>query len=211
MDSNVVTPPQEGPLPKEAVYYRNGFRVMMRLANVQAAIILVMICVFAFYVNTKENHDRFFAETGEGRIIEIDALDLPNMGKMAIGNWVSLAAGQIMTFGFNDIDERFALSQKNFTPQGWESFRKAILKSELIDKVLEAQQIITTVPAAPPVLAQEGIVNGNYSWTFDMPLLITFRSGGVKTSRSLSVRMVVEMIPTPENPNGIGISEWYLN
>ena len=195
---------------EEDHYYRSGFRTMSRLVNIQLLIILALVFTLAFYVNKKEDRNRYFAETSEGKRMQMVALPLPNMGKAALANWASLAASQIMTFGFNDIDERFALSRANFTQQGWENFRKAMTASGLIDDVIKAQQIVTSVPEDPPILLQEGLVNGKYRWVFDTPLLITFRSGGVKTSRDKTVHMVLERIPTRDNPNGVGIAEWYI-
>ncbi|MCE9507191.1 MAG: DotI/IcmL/TraM family protein [Alphaproteobacteria bacterium] len=191
-------------------YYRDGFRNMLWIANIQVLIILALAAFFTFYVKTSKNEDRFFAEAAEGRQMQVEGLDLPNMGKMALTNWVAQAATQIMTFGFNDIDQQFAVSQLNFTAPGWESFYKAMTASKLIENVIEAQQIVTSVPLSPPILLQEGLIEGKYSWVFEMQMLITFRSGGVKQVNTKRVRVVVERVPTSDNPNGIGIGKWFI-
>ena len=191
-------------------YYLNGFHKIIWMANIQAIIILVLAAFLAFYVKTAKNNDGFFAETLEGRTMPMVGLELPNMGKIALANWVEEAATQIMTFGFNDIDQRFALSHLNFTPRGWKSFHEAMSNSGLIENVMNAQQIITSVPQSPAILLREGIIMGKYSWAFEMKLLITFRSGGVKQAYTRSVRVVVERVPTRDNPVGIGIGEWYI-
>jgi intracellular multiplication protein IcmL len=191
-------------------YYRDGFRNMLWIANIQAVIVLVLVIFFAFYVKTAKNEDRFFAEAHDGGEMQMEGLELPNMGKTALSNWVAQAATQIMTFGFNDIDQQFAVSQRNFTAQGWESFYKAMAASKLIENVISAQQIVTSVPESMPILTQEGLIKGKYSWVFDMQMLITFRSGGVKQVNTKRVRVVVERVPTSDNPEGIGIGEWYI-
>jgi hypothetical protein len=161
-------------------------------------------------VKTAKNHDRFFAETVEGRQMQVAGLALPNMGKVALTNWVSQATTQIMTFGFNDIDQRFDLSRRNFSEDGWKSFQTAMLDSGLVDSVIKLQQIITAVPQAPPTIIKEGLIRGKYRWVFEMPMLITFRSGGAKQASVKNVRVVLEQVPTRDNPNGIGIGEWYI-
>lgn len=191
-------------------YYRDGFHNMLRIANIEAVVILAMSFFLAFLIFTAKDKDRFFAETLEGRRMQMAGLPLPNMGSIAITSWVSGAATQIMTFGFNDIDERFSESRGNFTAQGWESFRKAMMVSGLVDEIIKSQQIITSAPSGPVVLVSEGLVKSKYRWTFDVPLLITFRSGSVKLSRFKTARVVVETIPTRENPTGVGIAEWYI-
>ena len=208
MDRNIM--PDE-PAAEKNDYYRDGFHVMSRIVNIQVVVILALVSIFAFYLNTKEKGDRYFAETSEGRQMQMAGLRLPNMGRMALTAWAAQAASQIMTFGFNDVDERFALSHLNFTPSGWESFSKAMVASKLVETMVNTQQILTSVPESPPTLTQEGLINGRYTWSFDVPLLITFHAGEAKVSRQKTVHMVIEMIPTRENPNGVGISEWYIN
>jgi hypothetical protein len=192
------------------IYYRDGFRNVLWIANIQIVLILLLVLSFSFYVKTAKKHDGFFAETIEGRQMQMEGLDLPNMGKIALTNWVEQAATQIMTFGFNDIDQRFALSRLNFSEEGWQSFHKAMSESGLIDSVVKTQQIVTAVPQSPPVIIQEGLIRGKYRWVFEMQMLVTFRSGGVKQASTKTVRVVLEQVPTRDNPNGIGIGEWYI-
>lgn len=191
-------------------YYRDSFRRLMKIVNIQAGIILLLSCGFLFYVKTSSNHDRYFAEAAGKQRMQMTALDLPNMGRNALSIWVSQAVTQIMTFGFNDIDEKFTVSRYNFTADGWESFYKAMEASKIVDSIMTAQQLITTIPMSPPVLSQEGLIKGYYSWVFEMPLLITFRSGSAQRVNRKTVRVVIEKVPTSDNPNGVGISEWHL-
>lgn len=196
--------------PGKLAYYRDGSRALMRIVNVQAVVILALALGLAFYLGTQRSRDRFFAQMDDGKVLQMAALSSPNMGRDAISNWAASAAGQVMTFGFNDIDERFAESKNNFTQKGWDTFRKAVMNSKFVEEMMSKQQILTTVPENVPVLKKEGFVNGTYSWTFDIPLLITFRAGSVKSTRSKSVQMVIEKVSTRESPAGVGISEWYI-
>lgn len=189
---------------------RDSFRRLVRIVNIQAAIILCLSFGLLFYMKTWVNKDRYFAEASGKQLMQIRALPLPNMGKNALSNWVSQAVTQIMTFGFNDIDEKFSVSRYNFTSAGWDSFYKAMVASKIVDSIMTAQQLITTIPMSPPVLIQEGLIKGRYSWVFEMPILITFRSGSAQKVNRKNVRVVIEPVPTGDNPNGVGISEWYL-
>ncbi len=192
------------------LYYRDGFRNMARIVNVQAAVIVLLVLLLAFHVYTSKNQDQFFAQTLEGKKMQVPGLYFPNMGKTSLRTWVAQAATQIMTFGFNDVDERFNESRQNFTPAGWESFRTAVIKSGLVDSVIAAQQIISAIPKDTPVLLQEGLIEGVYSWVFEMPLLITVRAGGVHQVVAKRLRVVIEQVPTSANPAGVGIGAWYM-
>lgn len=216
MDSNPevkTAAPAKVPLTpawRENENYRDGFHMLVWISNIQILIILVLVVCFAFYVKTVKRQDNFFAETAEGRKMQMVGLALPNMGKTAMSLWVSQAATQIMTFGFNDIDQRFELSQHNFTADGWKSFQKAMVDSGLVGNILKTQQILTSVPQGEPELTWEGLDKGKYRWFFNMKMLITFRSGSAKTVATKVVRMVLEQVPTSDNPAAIGIAEWYI-
>lgn len=188
-----------------ADYYRKGFNSMVRIVKLQAAIIGIMTIGLAFFTHTNGNNDRFFAETAEGRRLRMAGLDSPNMGRAAISNWAANAVSQIMTFGFNDIDERFALSRLNFTPRGWEIFRKGIIQSKLMDVINSAQQILTTIPQDVPVLKKEGLIDGVYTWEFDIPLLLTFRAGSEKNTATRMAHVVIQQVSTRNSPAGLGV------
>lgn len=191
-------------------YYRDGFHKLMMLVTAQVVVIFGLTIGLAFYLGTHVNGDRYYAETIDNRAMPLISLPSPNMGRDTISNWAAQAASQVMTFGFNNINESFAVSKRNFTTRGWELFRKAVMESSFIDEMVAKQQILTSVPESPPILRKEGLQNGVYSWTFDVRLLMTFRAGSVKSSRVKTVTLIINRISTQENPSGIGIGEWYL-
>ena len=190
--------------------YRAGFCNLMRVVTLQTIVIFVLTAFLLFYVNTHPQRDILSAETTGGKRIPLVSLPFPNMGKVALENWVSQAAVQVMTFGFNDINDRFAESSRYFTPKGWESFSTALVASHIVEDVLTSQQLITAAPRDLPVLLREGLVNDKYTWTFEVKMLLTIRSGGVERNEFKKARIVVEKLPTSENPSGVGIASWFM-
>jgi intracellular multiplication protein IcmL len=188
--------------------YAAGFRSLQAFVRFQMFVILVLSLVLYFYINKVRPEDRHFAETLEGKRMQMAALETPNMNMPTLRAWVQRAATEIMTFGFNDFDRRFNETKHNFTPEGWESFRAAMIESGLIQQVQEAQQILTAIPREEPTLYQEGVESGRYKWVFDLPLLVTYRAGSAKKTDLMPVRITIERMPTRDNPTGIGISHW---
>jgi hypothetical protein len=191
-------------------YYREGFQTMMRRVRFLTVALFVLTAALVFYLESRVNRDRYFAQTAEGRMFQIVGLPSPNMGRDAISNWVAQSAAQVLTFGFNDVDERFTLSRENFSERGWQAFKKTMIKTNFLDRMDNNQQIMTAVPQSVPILKREGFINGVYGWTFDVPLMITVRAGSAKSSRIKTAKILVEEVPTRENPHGVGISEWYM-
>ena len=195
---------------RKNAYYRDGFRNMVWIAHIQVVLILVLSSFLMFCVTRTERLDSYFAKNIEGISVEMFSLKSPNMEKTAVTKWAVQSAAQIMSFGFNDVEERFAVSMSFFTPKGWASFKGALTGSRMFKDMHEKQLIFTSIPIKTPELLKEGLVVDRYIWKFDIWLMITYRAGKqVKTTRK-KVRMIVEKVPTIDNPTGLGISEWYL-
>ncbi len=190
--------------------YRSGAAIMMRIVGFETLAILALTMILGFVIMTKKNHDRYFAAMGTHRFQELQDMGAPNMSRTAVADWVAGAVSEVMTFGFNDVEQRFAVSRHNFTPDGWDSFRKALTKSSFLRSMMQLQQMITSVPAGVPTLSRVGLINGHFSWVFDMPLLITVRAGGVHRTLYVHVHVVVDKVPTEDNPRGLGISSWII-
>lgn len=189
-------------------YYRDGFYHLLKIALVEAVVIVGMILCFLFYMNMAQPEDRYFATTADGRIMRLVPLDQPNMTVPALMSWVAQAATDVMTFGFHDYQRRLQDASQHFTRRGWESFTSALQKSRIIDAVETAQQVVTAAPRSAPVLVQEGVINGRYRWVVELPLMITYRAGNQSRTDNMQVTIVVERMPSLENPIGVGIEQW---
>ena len=189
-------------------FYRDGFRNIMKIAIAEAVIIVAMIVCFLFYMNLAEPQDRYFATTADGRIMRLVPLDQPNMAVPALMSWVAQAATDVMTFGFHDYQRRLQDASRHFTRRGWETFTEALQKSRIIEGVEKTQQVLTAAPKSAPILVQEGILNGRYRWVIEMPLMVTYRAGGASKTDTHQLRLVIERMPSLENPVGVGIEQW---
>ncbi len=207
-----AAPPVVGPLMTVVMrneFYRDGFRNMIRIALVEAVIIVGLILALIAYMNTSKPSDRFFATTADGRIMQLVSLDKPNMNTAALVSWVAQAATETMTFGFHDYQRRLQQSSRHFTRRGWESFSTALQKSGIIDSVQASQQVVTAEPRSAPILTQQGVLNGKYRWVVNLPLRVTYKGGGgAARTDNLDVSLVIERVPSLENPNGVGIAQW---
>jgi intracellular multiplication protein IcmL len=189
-------------------FYRDGFRNMMRIAFIEAVIIVTLVVAFISYMNATEPQDHYFATTADGRIMQLIPLEQPSMGTSALMSWAAQSATEVMTFGFHDYQRRMQQSSRHFTRYGWESFTGALQKSHIIDAVEAGQQVVTAQPRSAPVLVQEGVFNGKYRWVVDLPLTVTYRAGATNRTDNLTIRLVIDRVPSLENPNGVGIEQW---
>lgn len=190
------------------VFYRDGYRTMLKILLAQSAGLVLMLLVFVIYAHNTRPVDRYFATTADGRIMQLVPLDRPNLTTAALLSWVAQASTEVMTFGFHDYQRRLQQSSRHFTRRGWESFTQALQRSRIIESVEQSQQVVTAAPRGAPVLVQEGVFNGKYRWVVQLPMLVTYRSGSKSRTDNLDVRLVIERVPSLENPNGVGIDQW---
>jgi intracellular multiplication protein IcmL len=189
-------------------FYRDGFRNMLRIAIAESIIIVVLIVTFIVYMNASKPQDHYFATTADGRIMQLVPLNLANMGTSALMSWVAQSATEVMTFGFHDYQRRMQQSSRHFTRHGWESFTNALQKSRIIEAVEASRQVVTAQPRSAPILIQEGVFNGKYRWVVDLPLAVTYQAGSATRTDNLTIRLVIDRVPSLENPNGVGIEQW---
>jgi intracellular multiplication protein IcmL len=189
-------------------YYRDGYRKALRIAVVQCFIILGLIGAMFFVIHVHQPENRFFATTEDGRLIPMVALNQPNLSNPALLSWVAQASTEVMTFGFNDYQRRLQEASRNFTDRGWESFTAALQNARIIESIRANSQVITAAPRGAPVIQKEGIVNGQYQWIIQIPMILTYQSGSRTRSDNWMVTLVVVRVPRLESPNGVGIAQW---
>jgi len=189
-------------------FYRDGFRTLLRIAIAEAVVIVLLILSFIAYMNAARPQNYYFATTADGRILQLVPLNLPNMGTASLMSWSAQAAAEVMTFGFHDYQRRMQQASRHFTRRGWETFTDALQKSRIIESVEAGKQVVTAQPRSAPVLVQEGVFNGKYRWVVDLPLTVNYQASGAARTDNLTLRLVIDRVPSLENPNGIGIEQW---
>lgn len=192
--------------------YRDGFKNLMRLVIVQA-ILMVLIGGFdLYYIHKYVPQDSYYAVSPGGTKRALVGLDIPNANTDAIARWAGAAVTEILTFGFNDIDDRMTKAQRLFSPEGWSSFSEALFSGKALKKIINEQQILSTIPISTPTLLIEGmVVPGEWGWVMECPVVITVRAGAAKQTLKPKVRLIIVRMPTGENPMGLGIRTFLAN
>lgn len=189
-------------------FYRDGFRNMIRIAILQAIVIIGLIATLVTYISNVQPSNRYFATTADGRIMQLVPLDKPSIAPAALMSWVSQAVSETMTFGFHDYQRRLQQSSRHFTRRGWETFTTALQKARIVDAISANQQVVTTEPRSAPILVKEGVFNGKYRWIIKLPIRVNYKSGKEARADLMTVQLVVERVPSLENPSGVGIEQW---
>ena len=189
-------------------FYRDSYRLALRVALLEAFIIVGLIGAMFFVIKVHQPENRYFATTEDGRLIPMVSLTEPNLSNPALMSWVAQAATEVMTFGFNDYRRRLQEASRNFTRRGWESFTQALQAARIIESIEANSQVMSAAPRGAPVLQSEGVVNGQYQWVVQIPMVLSFQSGSQSRNANWIVTIVVVRVPRLESPNGVGIAQW---
>lgn len=189
-------------------FYRDGYRSLLRIAILEAIVILGLIGAMFFVIEVHQPENRYFATTEDGRLVPMVALNEPNLSIPALMSWSAQASTEVLTFGFNDYKRRLQEASRNFTRVGWASFTAALEKSRIIEMVEANQQVVSASPTSAPVLVEEGLVNGRYQWQVQIPMVVTYQAGSATRSDHLLVSLTIVRVPKLESPNGVGIEQW---
>lgn len=189
-------------------FYRDGYRIALRVAVIQSVIILGLIGAMFFIIHVHQPENRYFATTEDGRLVPMVPLSQPNLSTPALMSWAAQAVTEVMTFGFNDYRRRLQESSRHFTRQGWESFKTALERSRIIETVEANSQVVSAAPRGAPILRREGVIQGRYQWTVEIPLALTYQSGSKTKTDSLIITLVIVRVSRLESPSGVGIAQW---
>lgn len=192
-------------------FYQDGYRLLLKVALVQGILVAILVSsLIAIFVLDKPEY-RFFATTADGRIIDIVPLDVPYRGDVVA--WSSQAAVEAMTFGFSDYRMRLQNSARFFTQRGWQTFLDALNTSRILETIDKRQLNLRGNPRGAAQIKRQGVVNGVYQWVLEMPYDIEYlgpQGMGIPQPTVGRLTLVVQRIPTLENPEGIGIDQWIL-
>jgi len=191
--------------------YRDGYKNLFRVSIGLVLVIVGLLTVVFYRVSYVLPQDRYYAVMAGGQLMPLVALPEPYINNALLLDWAAQAATEILTFGFNDVNERFAISQKYFSPEGLESFRPKFIQSSLFQSVQKYQQVITAIPRAPPSILGQGMDQGKMGWMIEVPIVMTVRAAGIEKMMRAHVHMFVVRLPTSVNAAGLGIFTWRVS
>ena len=67
---------------------------------------------------------------------------------------------------------------------------------------------LTAAPKGAPILQSEGVYNGRYQWTVQLPMVVNYQAGSQVRTDNLLITLVIVRVPRLESPNGVGIEQW---
>jgi intracellular multiplication protein IcmL len=188
-------------------FYRDNYRRIMAILLVAGLAILILVGALA-YVVTHPPAPRYFATDSTGRIVPLVPLDQPNLSTPSILQWANSAAVAAFSYNFVNYRQQLQAASEFFTPEGWQAFLNSLTASNNLQAVTSKKLVVSAVATGAPVVLQQGVLNGQYSWRVQMPLLVTYQSVEQVSQQSLIVNMLITRVSTLTSVRGIGIAQF---
>ena len=190
-------------------FYRDGQRkmILVLLVSIAANFVLALMLV---YIIMHPPAPKYFATSINGRITPLFPLNEPNQSDSAVLQWANQAAIAAFTYNFVNYRTELQASSGFFTSDGWDQFLSALQQSNNLDAVKAKKLIVSAVATRAPIILQKGLLNGNYAWRVQMPLLVTYQSASEFSQQNNVVTMLITRVSTLNSPRGIGISQFVV-
>ncbi len=189
-------------------FYRDSYRRV--LAGLLFLLVINgILCAVLGYLVTHRPGPEYFATTAEGRLIRLYPLSRPVLTPAELLQWATLAATSVNTYNFVNWRKELQTASENFTPNGWKEYQDALKKSRTLETVIAKKLTVNAVATGAPVILDQGVVNGEYKWKVQLPILKTYESTTTRISQPELLTMLITRVPTLDSPRGIAIDALY--
>ncbi len=173
-------------------------------------ILLISLCFIlsTFYIDFFPRK-YFMLDQKDNKTYALSSLRNPIITSESLLNWAQLATISLNTFQSSTIETQISHAvEKYFTNAGAKSYLASLKMKGTVNDVVTKLLTITSVVQKPPVILQQGVLLGRYTWKVQIPILITYSSlSEIKVSPQL-ITLTITVLPSYINPNGLGISQY---
>jgi hypothetical protein len=133
-------------------------------------------------------------------------LERPYLETPELLQWVSDALRNVFRFDFVHYDDQLEATKPYFTESGWRVFQDQLSNYANADDVQTRKMFINSAPdSAPTLLNPGGVLEGRWAWWIQAPITINYVANDGKTSKSLTLQVLVVRVPTLNNLIGVAI------
>lgn len=193
-------------------FYRDNYRRIVIALFLLLFVILAQAGVI-YYLLTHRPLPVYFATTNNGRVMRIlpvVPLDEPNVPNSTLLQWATDAASSAFTYDFVNYRAQLQKSSVYFTTSGWRAFLQELESSRNLLAVQSKRLVLSAVVTKAPVILEERVINGRYTWRVQMPMVITYQSANESTSSNTTVTLTISRVSTVNSPRGIGITQFVV-
>lgn len=196
----------------DAVVERREFYKDMYSKQWKVAIAGVVSLIASIMVLTaslmKEETNKYFAVDSNFQMIQLIALDQPNVKNSVVANWLTRSLVDTFDFNYHNIKQHLnETSMKWFTKEGANALITALDTSGNFDVILERKLLVSLAITDVPVVVKEGVLNNIKLWKLQVPATITYRNESSVSSNNVVFTVTISRVSLLSDPVGLGIAK----
>lgn len=191
-------------------FYQDKLGLMLLLIALLAAITGLLIFLLLALQPLRNPPPVFFKASANGELIQELPLDQANITPNVLFNWLVQGMISAHSFNFVNYSSRLEAAREYFTPEGYDSFTRALAEAKILEHMLAEKYVFRGMPTAAPQIIKEGVLANRYLWKVKFPMNFQYRnvSGSLFDVADLSILLV--RVPTSESPYGVKILQYEL-
>lgn len=187
------------------IFYRAHYGRLLSLLHLMVLANLVLLAIFIYLFTHRATPPTFASY--EGKNTPLVSINSPLVSQRALLDWANQAAISVYNLDYVNYAKEMKQAATYFTPSGWQLFQNDFKK--VLDPVVTKKLRVSAVATNVPVIIDQGMLLGHYSWKIRIPLLVTYESASTKRTQSLMADIVVLRVPATMTPKGIAIAQFY--
>ncbi len=195
------------------IIQRNAFqqRLTRRLAISQALSLGVIAALVGdrIWLGHHPPAPKIILTDAHGNQIEATPLSDPVMSDADLVDWVAKAAVAPYNFDYIHYRDTFSrIVRPYFTNDGWNGVLNNMKASKNIDEVVKDSMVVEGVVRRPPALVDSSVAEGVANWTFEVPILVSFRNTNAQREQRITAKLVVTRTSPTFHPQGIAVDSY---
>ena len=178
---------------------------LLKIINIFTIVAFILVGVM-FYLELTKPNQNYYAKSADNTVNRMITLSEPNVSIHTLLRWASIAITTAYTLDFVEYQKTLSSLESYFTKAGYKNFLEAA--DARLQDIIKQKLVVTAVVAGQPIVLDEGMLDGAYSWRLQIPLLLSYQGASEKsTKQSLAVTILVVRVPTSDADSGIGIAQ----
>lgn len=118
-------------------------------------------------------------------------LNYPSHSDAYIREWIAKAVPQVMSFDFQNHQEKLNKASEFFTYDGWHSFLAALETAGIVNSLEQGHMSLETAVTGNIVVLGQEEKNGRYEWTIQVPARMTYRSESKTNEQDVDLNILL--------------------
>lgn len=184
---------------KAAEHDRGRMRISSRILTVAAVAVMVLSLPGEAFCQPSSTGDP-----------EVAPLDQPFFDTSYVSTWLGRRIMTAMSISFWDVEGSLKSAKKDFTDEGFRRFYSDLNDSGLLMLIEDAQMRMTVTARDRAVPVGQGVVDGRYSWAFQVPVIMRMQTNGNILHENKKL-LVVVVRSNDLRHTMIAIDQWILS